>query len=74
MKLSLRILRELERKLGVFISVPKFLSRSSGQQFGILDPNECWVGDVVSEREFFTANELEEKILSLRDAYLRSRS
>ena len=60
-----RQIREVERKLSIFLDTPAEPQRSGGEQFGVYDEDEKFAGDIVADGQFFTEEELETKIKRL---------
>ena len=63
--LSIKVLRELEAELGVYLADPINVARCPNQQFGVYDENEVHIGDIVAKDRFFTYEEIQEKAKSL---------
>lgn len=65
-KLPRKVLREIERELGVYLDKPTDTMRNGAQQFGVYDEDEVFVGNISAESgKVFAVEELKRKILAL---------
>lgn len=63
--LSRRVMRDIERELGVFFDKPERAFRNGKQQFGVYDEDEHHAGDVRANSRYFDAEELKTKVKAL---------
>jgi hypothetical protein len=61
----MRELRNLESDLDIFLAEPVMVARCPNQQFGVYDEDENHVGDIVADGQFFSSQEIREKVKSL---------
>jgi len=64
-QLGVKVRREIERALGVFLVKPRKTQRTNSEQIGVLNREEEHLGDLVAKKTFFTKDELVEKLLQL---------
>ena len=64
-QLSLKERRSIENDFGVFLTKPQNPKRAINEQTGVYDEDEFFAGDVIADGDYFTKEELIEKIKKL---------
>jgi hypothetical protein len=59
------LVRQIESEFpGIFLLTPKKVQSGPNEQFGVWFPGATHVGDIMSDGEFFTAEELRSKVFT----------